>query len=364
MVELKRRSRRRACRAFALAFVALLTIAFGCRREATEPRRLVDTGALLSEEQRRSIVDYLAFIESERGVDYRVVVMEAAASDLVAEGVARYEAMQIGASADGQGMLLLVDVDSEEARVEVGYALEHRVRDVEASSMITDFLTPYFSSGQVASGIEASVERLVDVLDPTREEEAYETPVLGSGGAGATAALLAGIDRLTPETKARLQEIMVPQPDPGDCVRLEIALMHRGIYYRDVPMYDEAWRRAKRPDFPANRLKTIAREWDGPFEIESTDDRAITYYTGEKALRWGPQLLRHTDQGWIVDASSVARLIVYDYSNESWYALEEDNPYLPLLQSIYDMKRVSLSGRGAAWMIEAGSSGSPTAPRR
>lgn len=326
----------------------------GCEWGTSEPERLVDPGALLSAHQHRSILDYLAFVESERDVDYRVVVVETAPDDLVAEGVARYEAMQIGAHTGGQGMLLLVDPTGEQARVEVGYALEHRVRDAEASSMITGFLATYFSSGRVAAGIEASVERLVDVLEPTRQEETWETPVLGSGGAGASGALLDGIDRLTPETKARLQEIMVPQARPEDCVRLEIALMHRGIYFRDVPLYDEAWRRAPRPDFPADRLKALARDWDGPFRTERTEDRAIVYHTGEKARHWGPQLLRRTDQGWIVDASSVARLIVYDYSNAFWYALEADNPYLPLLRRAYDMKRVTLKGKGTAWMIEPG----------
>jgi uncharacterized membrane protein YgcG len=339
-----------------IGLVSGLAISAGCRRETVarpvEAVRVLDAAGVLSERQRMSIADYLEFVESERGVDYRVVVMDEAKTDLVREGVSRYERLRIGESTGGEGLLLLVNVGSREARVEVGYDLEHRVRDVEASSMIREFLAPYFASGEVASGIEASVERLVDVLEPSRQEPAAERPFIRSGGAGATEALLKGIDRLTPETKARLEKIMVPQAAPEDCVELEMALMHRGIYHRDVPMYDEAWRRANRPALPARRLKEIAREWDGPFEVKRVGDHAIAYFTGEKALRWGPQFLRRTDDGWIVDASLVARFIVYDYSNQHWYAVEDDYPYLAIIQSVYSMQRGSLRQRGPVWVID------------
>ena len=339
-----------------LGLVAILVASAGCRRgPAATPDtqgRVADAADVLSSGQRRSIADYLEFVESERGVDFRVVVLGDSETDLAREALTRYEALDIGSRTAGRGLLLLVDAGGAEARVEVGYELEDRVRDAEASSMIRELLAPYFATGNVAAGIEAATERLVEILEPTRQEISAASPLIGSGGAGATAALLEGIDSLTPETRVRLAEILVPQPRPEDCVNLELALMHRGIYYRDAPMYDEAWRRANRPDLPARRLKAIAREWDGPFAVETSGDHAITYYTGEKAKRWGPQFLRRTDEGWIVEASAVARYIVYDYANNAWYALDGDYPYLGLVKRVYDMRRVSLRQRGAAWMID------------
>ncbi len=349
----------RSALAVALAFCVVAGLALtGCAQETPRtPRRdsrVVDAPGVLSDGQLRSIADYLEFVEFERGVDYRVLVIDDPFADLMQTAVSSYQSMAIGAQTAGQGLLLLVDVGANRARVEVGYGLEHRVRDAEASSMIIQFLAPYFESGQVANGIEASVERLVDVLRPSREETPAGHPVLGSGGAGATEALLAGIDSLTPETKARLKTILVPQAHPEDCVHLEIALMHRGIYYRDVPMYDGAWRRADRPDLPAQRLKSLAREWDGPFEIARAGGHAIVYFTGEKAMRWGPQFLRRTDEGWIVEASLVARYIVYDYSNATWYAVDGDYPYLNLIKQVFPMMPTRLHERGPAWVIDRG----------
>ena len=168
----------------------------------------------------------------------------------------------------------------------------------------------------------------------------------------ATAALFEGIDRLTPETRVRLRTILVPQATPEECVRLEMALMHKGIYFRDAPMYDGAWRRANRPDLPARRLEAIAAEWDAPFKIARSGNHAIAYFEGEKAVRWGPHFLRRTDEGWIIDGSSVARYIVYDYSNR-WVAVDGDYPYLALIRGVYDMQHGSLRDRGPAWMIRS-----------
>ncbi len=178
----------------------------------------------------------------------------------------------------------------------------------------------------------------------------------GGCGGGVDEALLdpesplEGIDRLTPATRARLQQILVPQPTPEDCIDLQLELMHRGIYYRDVPMYDAAWRRARLRDPPSDRVKAMAREQDGPFAVKRLGDHAISYFRGTKAEVEGPHFLRRTADGWIIDASSVMKHIIYDPSNR-WYALDGDYPYLPILKSVYDMRRVTSRSHGAAWKI-------------
>lgn len=147
---------------------------------------------------------------------------------------------------------------------------------------------------------------------------------------------------------------MVPQERPEDCVKLEMALMHRGIYYQEAPMYDLEWRRNSRPSFPSHRLKTIARELDGPFAVERVGNHAIAYRQGEKSERIGPQFLRLTNDGWIVDASSVFRYVVYDYSNR-WFLVDGDYPYLALVKKVYSMKPGSSKKRGRTWMVDRSS---------
>jgi len=340
----------------AVLLLGWAVVTVGCRPNAfevdNEPRRVVDSTAALSDGERLKVEDYLEYIATERGIDYRVVLLDDTPRDLEVEAVANYERLDVGDPTEGRGLLLLVDLGTHEARVEVGYSLEHQVTDIEASSMVTQLLAPYFASGQTGVGIEASVERLLEILHSSSDSDRDDAPAIaGSGGAGATANLLQGIDRLTPETEAKLASILVPQVRPEDCIRLEMELMSRGIYFRDAPMYDDAWRRSRRPGLPPERVRAIARDWVGPFAVEQDGDHAIAYFDGEKARRFGPHFLRRTEQGWIVDGSAAAQFIRYDYSN-AWFAVDGDYPYLALIHRVYKLKRGTAKRSGPAWMLD------------
>lgn len=161
---------------------------------------------------------------------------------------------------------------------------------------------------------------------------------------------IAEIEELTPETKMMLGKIMVPQASPERCVRLEIALMRQGFYYRDVTLYDKAWRRPVATSAPSRQLKADAREMEGQFAVKLDGGHAIAYFQGGKARVVGPRFLRLTEAGWILDTSSVYDNIIYGSENH-WAAVDGDYPYLRLLKSVYDMKPVRLEKRGRAWAI-------------
>ncbi len=158
------------------------------------------------------------------------------------------------------------------------------------------------------------------------------------------------IDRLTPETKAMLGQIMVPQPSPERCMRLEIALLRQGFYYRDVTMYDEAWRRPNETSTPSRQMQADAREMEGQFAVKLDGDHAIAYFQGGKARVVGPRFLRLTEAGWILDTSSVYENIIYGSQNR-WAAVDGNYPYLRILKRVYDMEPVHLKHRGPAWAI-------------
>jgi hypothetical protein len=261
--------------------------------------------------------------------------------------------------------LLLVDPSEQAVRVEVGYALEPYVTDLDASRMLSDYLAPYFRSGATSAGIEASIEALVDTLRPhlvtAPADEAAQVARVDppeparrppSGGGGASHDLLRELpnDRLDDATRDALRTILVPQPEPRQARDLEIALLHKGLYFQEAALYDEAWRRAQRPSFAAARLREIARQWDRPYEILIEEPLAVAYYLDAGAL--GPTFLRRERGGWIIDASEGARTIVYDYSNQGWYARDGDSGYLALLRRALPLERVALRGGGSAWTLE------------
>ena len=121
--------------------------------------------------------------------------------------------------------------------------------------MLSEYLAPRSGEGVTSAAIEAAIEALIETLRPHLEVDGSlladdgstaEPPDGGSsrrrfrhefpsGGGGASLDLLRDLpsDRPDGETRDRLLAIVVPQPDPRQARDLEIALMHRGIYFQE-----------------------------------------------------------------------------------------------------------------------------------
>jgi uncharacterized membrane protein YgcG len=313
---------------------------------------LLDGGGVLGREARQRLEDYLRWVRTERGIDYRVVLESVEASPEVA-AADRYRELTTGETTEGRSLLLWVDPSRRLARVEVGYALEPFLTDLDASRMIADFLAPRFDGTELGPGLEAAVEALVEELR-TREGRLAEATVAttGSGGGGATRDLAAGPPGAVAaaESAAEIGELLVPQPDPRAARDLELAMLHRGVYLQQARLYDDAWRRARRPGhWSPERLREIAREWDQPYEVLEAGDRAIAYAPDHPAI--GPTLLFRDEEGWRIDATAGARLVVYDYSNDGWFFIDEPGSYLDLARRAYTLRRVNLQSGRRAWEI-------------
>lgn len=320
---------------------------------ADRAERCRDRSGSLTPAERERIESYLEFVDREHGIDARVLVEAGLArgADLAETTLAEYERLGIGGGTGGRGLLLLVLPSRATARVEVGYALEPWITDLDASRLVNDYLGPHFSGDELGPALEAAVEGVVDRLLAGRDALAEADLVAhGSGGAGAAGEHLDRPAADGPEVDAgALAELLVPQPDPRATRDLEIAMMHRGVYLGSAAIYDADWRASRRPGrWSARRLREIARQWDRPYEILVDGPYAIAFYGDAPAL--GPTLLRREADGWIIDATTGARAIVYDYSNEGWYAIDGDYPYLDLLERVFDLRPVKLTSGQRAWM--------------
>jgi hypothetical protein len=195
----------------------------------------------------------------------------------------------------------------------------------------------------------------------------WEPREVGSAGGGAAAAaevgegggVVASLERLRaiPDGaldeagKAALQEILVPQPDPRQSIDLELALLHKGIYLREAPLYDGAWRHADRPkNWSEERLRERARQWDRPYEVMIEGGKAVAFYRDAPEL--APIFVRRKNPGWMIDASRTAALIVYDDAHRTWYALDQGSPYLALLARALPLRRVVLPDGRGAWQLD------------
>ncbi|HVS02096.1 MAG TPA: TPM domain-containing protein [Thermoanaerobaculia bacterium] len=339
-----------------VAAAAAIALSAGCAAPAPpadEPAApLGDRAGVLAPRQRERIVDYLRFVEQRYGVDYRVVVESPpGTAEVGAHAAELFRRLDIGSAHRGRGLLLWIDPATESVRVEVGYALEPYLTDLAASRMLREYLEPRWLATDPAIAIEAAVEALVEAITPQLAAlAAEEAEGAGSGGAGAAADLLRQ-PPAEPVEAGDFEQLLVPQTDPRTARDLELTMLHRGLYLQGSRLYDAEWRRAHRPrSWPCERLQEIARDWDRPYEIVSERGRAVAYYPDAPAL--GPTFLRRDEEGWVIDATATARLIVYDYSNERWYAVDEPSPYVTLLGRALELRRVRLGDGRAAWMLD------------
>ena len=85
----------------------------------------------------------------------------------------------IGQKDKNNGALLIVARDERKLRIEVGYGLEERLTDAQASVIINQVITPAFKTGQFSKGISDGVSAMLLVLGGTPLDE--PTTVYDSG---------------------------------------------------------------------------------------------------------------------------------------------------------------------------------------
>jgi uncharacterized protein len=136
--------------------------------------RVVDTANLLSPEQEATLDAKLAALET---AGHRQLVI-ATVPDLQGYAIEDYgyrlgRAWGIGRKSVNDGAILLVAPKERKVRIEVGYGLEPIVTDALSSVIIQSRILPAFRSGDMAAGIIAGADSLIDLLKlPDEQAEA------------------------------------------------------------------------------------------------------------------------------------------------------------------------------------------------
>lgn len=74
------------------------------------------------------------------------------------------EAWQIGRSKVDDGVIIIVAKEDRSTRIEVGYGLEGAIPDAIAKRIIAEEMTPHFSRGDFAGGLNAAIDRLEKLI--------------------------------------------------------------------------------------------------------------------------------------------------------------------------------------------------------
>lgn len=136
--------------------------------------RVVDNAAMLSAAQREQLTQALAAHEQATGEQVVVVTVPDLQGTTIEEfGYQLGRHWAIGQKGKNNGALLIVARDERRLRIEVGYGLEDRLTDAQASVIINEVITPAFKAGDYGKGITEGVAAILQVLggDPLAEPQ-------------------------------------------------------------------------------------------------------------------------------------------------------------------------------------------------
>jgi uncharacterized protein len=155
----------------AAALVGLLLLAFlmvAPARAQTFPAltgQVVDSANLLSPEQKADLTAKLQALEQQSSHQMVVVtVPDLQGYEIEDYGYKLGRAWGIGQKKVDDGLLLIVAPKERKVRIEVGYGLEPIVTDALSSVIVQNQILPAFRKGDMAGGIVAGTNALVDIL--------------------------------------------------------------------------------------------------------------------------------------------------------------------------------------------------------
>jgi uncharacterized protein len=183
----------RLLRRWALWLLAASTLALAWPLHAQDVQpvpalsgRVIDTTATLAPEAAVALERKLEAFEREAGSQLVVLLVPSTAPEDIAAYAQRVaDTWKIGRRDVGDGIVIVLAMQDRKTRIEVAKTLEGAVPDLAARLILQDVLRPALRAGDVAGGLNATVDRLAERI----RGEALPAPEAGGFGSGGAAGL-------------------------------------------------------------------------------------------------------------------------------------------------------------------------------
>lgn len=127
--------------------------------------QVTDLTGTLSAAERQALESKLRDWETRTTNQLVVLMVPTTAPEPIEEYSLRVaEAWKIGQKGKDNGAIFLIAKDDKRMRIEVAYGFEGVLTDVTARRIIGETVAPYFKQGQFAQGINAGVDRIIEVI--------------------------------------------------------------------------------------------------------------------------------------------------------------------------------------------------------
>ena len=314
-----------------LSCLFLLVLLAGCPSRQELP--LVDDRAgLLAPERVARLTAYHDRLLGDLDIHFQLTVLDKSPGDLDQAAVELFERLLLGETTGGaRGVLLLVDPQGGQVRLEIGYDLEGIFPDGFVGYVEREQLTPFFAADRVADGIEATVELLVGRAlgeVPADYRGGVELEHL-SGGGGARVAVAIGSGA---EAKEVVEERgrFAAQPTPRATLERYLEVLQSHVKDPELGIYTPETRA-----FFAKWLVTDAQQDNERKGLEANLPEAEERIAGDLAvLRFpvdnrqsAPYLFRQSAEGWQLDMAAMSRLIGFNHKNQ-WFFRAVDHEFI------------------------------------
>jgi uncharacterized protein len=139
--------------------------------------RVTDEAGVLSQGEIQQLDRRLAAYEQATGRQLAVLVVRSLEGDPLEDFSIRVvEAWKLGRKGQDDGILVLLAMDEQKARIEVGYGLEGEVTDLVSARIIHDVMRPYLRQDRPGAALIAGVDALVAVAGPGGAPPEAEAP--------------------------------------------------------------------------------------------------------------------------------------------------------------------------------------------
>lgn len=132
---------------------------------------VVDSADILPPETETRLADKLAALKQQSGRELVVVTLPSLQGYEISDyGYQLGRHWQLGTKEKNEGAILIVAPKERKVRIEVGYGLEPVLTDGLSSLIINRQIVPKFKSGDMAGGIEAGADAIIQQLTLPPEE--------------------------------------------------------------------------------------------------------------------------------------------------------------------------------------------------
>lgn len=315
-------------RIFAMILLLFFTLS-ACQKPSRD--FIDDRAGLLSPAARTRIAAQHRQLLLDLDLHLKLVILKEQSADLDGEALKLVEAGKVGGDTQGaRGVLLLVDPQGEQVRLEIGYDLEPFFTDAFVGRIKREQMIPFFAAGRVGDGVEATVELLVAQTLRGGQEEPGPTTALPnlSGGGGAKSAAPIG-SGTTPPAAAADAARYGTGATPLVALENYRAVLEGRIKDPMLPLYTEEsqaflarWLVTDAQQ--GQELRSLAASWE-QLEVRSAGDYAVARFPVE-ARQTPPYLLRRSAAGWQLDLAAMSRLLAFNHLGE-WHFRAGENPW-------------------------------------